>query len=57
MTPEYLQMLSKMVGGLGLRVTVVDSLEGLGVQAEDEPQPVPITRDDSLRFAREHGFF
>src|SRR4051794_10609791 len=56
MTPERLAMLGEVVGGLGLQVTVVHSLEGLPEPAEREPEPVPACFQDFLDFAGNHDY-
>lgn len=55
MTPERLQVLREMAGGLGLSVTVVGDLEALGIE-EQEPEPVPVNLEDCIAFAKEHGY-
>ena len=54
MTPDRLETISQMLGGLGLRMTAVADLESLRTP-EEEPKPVPASKADFLRFAEENG--
>lgn len=56
MTSERLRMLGEMVGGLGLRVTVLEELESLGRYAEKTLLPVRATREDFRVFAEAEGY-
>jgi len=55
MTPERFDMLSQMVGGLGLKVTTVGDIETLGVSAE-QVEPCIATKDEFITFARAQGY-
>ncbi|WP_158697862.1 hypothetical protein [Streptomyces prunicolor] len=54
MTPDRLETISQMLGGLGLRMTAIADLESLSTP-EEEPEPVPVSKADFLRFAEETG--
>lgn len=54
MTAERFDMLSQMVGGLGLKVTAVEDIAVLGVHAE-QVEPYSATRDDFIAFAARHA--
>ncbi|MFJ9629006.1 hypothetical protein ACIRU8_15025 [Streptomyces sp. NPDC101175] len=54
MTPDRLETISQVLGVLGLRMTTIADLESFNT-SEEEPEPVPASRDDFLRFAEENG--
>ncbi|MEU9407535.1 hypothetical protein AB0E08_17900 [Streptomyces sp. NPDC048281] len=54
MTPDRLETISQMLGGLGLRMTAITDLESLSTP-EEELEPVPASKADFLRFAEENG--
>ncbi|WP_280483903.1 hypothetical protein [Nocardia farcinica] len=58
MTPERLQMLREMLGGLGLTVTLLSGqeIDLPPPSPEEEAEPVLASREDFLAFAREHGY-
>lgn len=54
MTPDRLETISQMLSGLGLRTTTILDLESIHTP-EEEPEPVPASKADFLRFAEENG--
>lgn len=55
MTPERMQMLEQMVGGLGLHVTLIQDGSML-TEEKYEPPPVAVNRQNFLDFASEAGY-
>ncbi|MDH6217084.1 hypothetical protein [Streptomyces pseudovenezuelae] len=56
MTPEHLDALSHMLGGLGLRMTAIANPEGLSTpESKSDPDPVLASKTDFLQFAEETG--
>ncbi|MEV5532224.1 hypothetical protein [Streptomyces prunicolor] len=54
MTPDRLETISQMLGGLGLQVTTISDLESVR-SPEEEPKPVPVSQADFLKFAEDTG--